>query len=365
MQYRPYGKTGVMVSALGYGAMRLPSDDEEAVACMVRGLELGINYIDTAHGYNDGWSEKMVGRAAKQFGRDRVYLATKNPMHDETKEGWLRRLEESLSRLDTDYVDFYKVIHGLGWDSWLKFSQPGGQFEALQECMDQKIVRYPVFSCHDSPENLIKLIDLGVFAGFLIQYNLLDRHYEEAIAHAYQCGLGVEVMGPVGGGRLGMASERLTGAIGASTTAEVALRFVLANPNVAVAFSGMSDMQQVVENCATASREEPLSAAEIAAIQEMLVENRKLAELYCTGCEYCQPCPNKVGISQAFSAMNMHRVWGLTDHARGMYRHLGPEHREGLLAADACVECGECETKCPQKIPIIQQLKETHAALGA
>jgi len=102
----------------------------------------------------------------------------------------------------------------------------------------------------------------------------------------------------------------------------------------------------------------------LAAIQDQLERNSQLSKLYCTGCEYCLPCPQSVGIPQAFSAMNMHRVWGLTAHAKRQYSRLGPEHKEGLLQADACIECGQCEEKCPQKIPIIEQLKETHAALA-
>jgi predicted aldo/keto reductase-like oxidoreductase len=364
MQYRTYGKTGVTVSALGYGAMRLPKDEDEAVACMVRGLELGINYIDTAYGYGDGWSERMVGRAARQFGRDKVYLASKNPLHNDSPDDWWKRTERTLTNLDTDHIDFYKVVHAMGWESWQTFSKPGGPMEMALKAKDQGIFTHMIFSCHDKPENLMKLIDLGVFEGFLIQYNLLDRQYEDAIAHAHELGMGVEIMGPVGGGRLGSHSDRLAGIADSSTTAELALRFVLANPNVTIAFSGMSNMQQVEENCATAARDEALTPQEMTSINQTLLENKKLADLYCTGCNYCMPCPNNVGIPQAFAAMNMHRVWGLTDNARGMYRRLGPENKRGLLQADACVECGQCEPKCPQKIKIIEQLKETHATLA-
>lgn len=364
MQYREYGKTGKQVSALGYGAMRLPKDEDYAVECMVRSLELGVNYIDSAYGYGDGWSEEMVGRAARQFGRDKIYIATKNPFQDDTKEGWWRRMERCLEKLDVGYIDFFKVVHDMRWDAWEKFSRPGGPIEAMQKAKDQGLFKHCVFSSHDSPENIMKFIDSGIFEGMLVQYNLLDRVNEEAIAYAHEAGMGVEIMGPVGGGRLGMSSEKLQGVVGASSTPEIALRFVLANPNVTIAFSGMNAIEQVEENCATASREEPLAAQELERIEQTLIENQKLSELYCTGCNYCMPCPNGVGIPQAFAAMNMHRVWGLTDHAKGMYRRLGPDNKHGLLQADACVECGECEEKCPQKIPIIEQLKETHEALS-
>lgn len=368
MQYREYGKTGIMVSALGYGAMRLPFDDPEKSAELMRlGMDLGINYIDTAYGYGgEGRSEKYVGMAIKGR-RDKVYIATKNPMwgEGETVDGWWERLETSLGRLDTDYIDFYKISHGLSWDQYQRIYDSWLGKE-VQKAKDQGVIRHAVCSCHDTPENMIKLVESGAIEGMLLQYNLLDRNNEPVLARAKELGVAMEIMGPVGGGRLGMVSEKLASLVpGVGSTAELALRFVLANPNVTIAFSGMGTEEQVRENCATASREEPLTADEIEAIERTLTDNQKLAELYCTGCEYCLPCPQCVGIPQAFAAMNMHRVWGLTEHAKHMYAHLGPENDKGFLQADVCVECGQCEEKCPQNIKIMEQLKETHEALKA
>lgn len=366
MQYREYGKTGLKVSALGFGAMRLPFDEPERSADLMRlALDLGVNYIDTAYGYGEGRSEMQVGMAIKGR-RDQVYVATKNPMWgDETLEGWLQRLETSLERLQTDYIDFYKVIHGLSWDVYERVYEPLIAPE-VQKAKEQGKIRHAICSCHDTPENMIKLLETGALEGMLLQYNLLDRRNEPVLARAKELGIAMEIMGPVGGGRLGMQSEKLASLLpGIASTAELALRFVLANPNVTVAFSGMSTEEQVRQNCATASREEPLTTDEIEAIGKALVENQKLAALYCTGCEYCLPCPNGVAIPQIFAAMNMHRVWGLTEHARQMYAHFGPENEQGLRQADACIECGQCESKCPQNIKIIEQLKESHAALSS
>lgn len=365
MQYKLYGNTGKRVSRLGFGAMRLPFDDPEASVALLRlGLELGINYIDTAHGYGgEGRSEIYVGRAIAGC-RDRVFIASKNPLHDETVEGWWERLETSLTRLQTDHIDFYKVVHSLNWDTYCRVYEPTLIREALR-AKEQGLINHIVFSCHDTPENILKLVETGVFEGLLLQYNLLDRRNEEVIQRAGELQMGVEVMGPVGGGRLGMASEQLHQALpSVERTPELALRFVLSNPHVTIAFSGMSDEQQVRENCETVSRNDTLSAADSQTIHEMLIVNQKLAELYCTGCGYCMPCPQNVGIPQAFAAMNMHRVWGLTEPAKQMYARLGTEHPEGLLQADACVECRLCEEKCPQNIAIIAQLKETHEALA-
>jgi len=173
--------------------------------------------------------------------------------------------------------------------------------------------------------------------------------------------MGVVVMGPVGGGRLAAPSEQIKGMIksDASSSAEVALRFVLSNPNVSTAISGMSTVEMVEENVATASREEPLLPNEKQAVEASLIENKRLMELYCTGCKYCMPCPNEVNIAENFRLMNLHRVYGLTDHARQLYKRLSnPERPNRGKRAEDCIECGECEPKCPQKIKIIEQLRE-------
>jgi len=375
MQYRPYGKhTDIKLSALGFGAMRLPKDDDYAVECMVRAIDLGVNFLDTAYGYTAGpegvrgHSEVLVGRAMKCRPREELYLSTKNPLWGEGAEAaaWRERLETSLQRLDTDYIDFYQVIHSLSWESYTTQFQPEGfGLEAAIKAREEGLFRHFSFSSHDTPENIIRLIDEGIFDSMLVQYNLLDRKNEPAIQHAAEQGMGVFIMGPVGGGRLGMSSEKINELVpDAKSTPELALRFVLSNPHVTSALSGMNTIEMVEENCATAARPEPLSDDERAAIETTLDDNARLAELYCTGCNYCMPCPQNVGIPQAFAAMNMHRVWGLTEAARHRYARLGPESREGLLQADACTECGQCEEKCPQNIPIIEQLKETHEALG-
>ncbi|MCD6360788.1 MAG: aldo/keto reductase [Armatimonadetes bacterium] len=374
MQYRPYGKhTDIMLSTLAFGAMRLPRDDDYAVECMVRAIDLGVNFLDTASGYSAGpdnvrgHSEVLVGRAMKCRPREELYLSTKNWVgEDSDADSWRRQLEGSLERLDTDYIDFYQVYHSASWEGYNERFKPKGKgLEAAVKARDEGLFRFFSFSSHDTPENIIKLIDEGIFDSMLVQYNLLDRRNEDAIQYAAEKGMAVFIMGPVGGGRLGMSSEKITHLVpDAKSTPELALRFVLSNPHVTSALSGMNSIEMVEENCATASRPEPLSADERAAIEQALEENSRLAELYCTGCNYCMPCPQGVGIPQAFAAMNLHRVWGLTDTAKQHYARLGPDNREGLLQADACVECGQCEEKCPQNIPIIQQLKETHEALA-
>jgi predicted aldo/keto reductase-like oxidoreductase len=186
------------------------------------------------------------------------------------------------------------------------------------------------------------------------------------MAFAREQGLGVVVMGPVGGGRLGAPSkvirDLLPGTVRSS--AEVALRFVFTNPNFHIALSGMSSRKQLEENVVLADKAGPLSAGEQEQLGAMMKENERLAGLYCTGCKYCMPCPQGIGIPDVFTMMNYHRVYKITHYAKQNYAMIGKVPWMQYKDAAACVECGICEDKCPQKLPIRQQLKETHNALA-
>jgi hypothetical protein len=172
-------------------------------------------------------------------------------------------------------------------------------------------------------------------------------------------------MGPVGGGRLSGFSSDIAKMVsgGVKSNPEIALRFVLSHPGVSCAISGMGSAQMVEENVATASREDPLSAEERAQIMAALDQTKRLADLYCTGCGYCMPCSNDVNIPKNFEYMNYYRVYGLREFARQTYADLGVKNTEGLKA-EFCLQCGECEPKCPQNIPIMAQLEEVARTLG-
>lgn len=375
MQYRKFGNTGVEISALGFGAMRLPEveekdgtwriDEEKSLAAIHQAFELGVNYIDTAYGYCHGNSEAMVGKALKGW-RDRVYVSTKMPtwMVEKTSD-YRRLLEEQLARLDVDYIDFYH-FHALGRERFENVVLKHKLLDEAEKAKAEGLIRHISFSFHDEPAVLKALVDVGIFSSLLCQYNLLDRANEEAIAYAHAKGLGVVIMGPVAGGRLAASSPTIQELLGDRrvSTPELALRFVLANPGVSCALSGMTSQEMVVENAAAASVETPLTSQELERINLALEEHKRLAELYCTGCDYCMPCPNDVNISLNFRLMNYHRVYGLTEYARKEYQKLGTNGDSKGRKAEDCVECGICEDLCPQQIKIREQLKETAAALG-
>lgn len=376
MQYTEFGKTGIQVSRLGFGCMRFPSrevdgkkvfDEEESIRMMHRAMELGVNYFDTAPGYCEKQSEIIVGKALKGR-RDKVYLSTKYPSEEASGDDLERKLETSLKKLDTDYIDFYHMW-GISLKTFVeRLDTPDGPMARARKLRDAGVIRHISFSFHDAPENMIEIIKRGegVFASVLCQYNLLDRANEDAIAYAHEQGLGVTIMGPVGGGRLGAPSkviqDLLPGKV--QSSAEMALRFVMNNRNVNIALSGMSSMDMVEENAAVASNMEPLTQEEEARIAASLEENRRLADLYCTGCNYCMPCPKGINIPEIFKMMNYHRVYGLTKFARDNYARIGKEPWLNFQNAAACVQCGACEKKCPQHLHIREQLRAAHEALG-
>ncbi len=376
MQYTEFGGTGIQVSRLGFGCMRFPSrevdgkkvfDEEESIRMMHRAMELGVNYFDTAPGYCEKQSEIIVGKALKGR-RDKVYLSTKYPSEEASGDDLERKLETSLKKLDTDYIDFYHMW-GISLKTFVeRLDTPDGPMARARKLRDAGVIRHISFSFHDAPENMIEIIRRGegVFASVLCQYNLLDRANEDAIAYAHEQGLGVTIMGPVGGGRLGAPSkviqDLLPGKV--QSSAEMALRFVMNNKNVNIALSGMSSMDMVEENAAVASNMEPLTQEEEARIAASLEENRRLADLYCTGCNYCMPCPKGINIPEIFKMMNYHRVYGLTKFARDNYARIGKEPWLNFQNAAACVQCGACEKKCPQHLHIREQLRAAHEALG-
>lgn len=208
MKYRKMGKTGIEISALGFGCMRLPEyekdgkwyiDNDLAIPMLRKAYEYGVNYFDTAYYYCHSNSERTLGQAVKPF-RDKVYLSTKIPLEEvHSKEDFWGLLKTSLARLDTDYIDFYH-FWALNKNRFDEVVLKYGLIDEAMEAKRQGLIRHLSFSFHDDPKVIKYIIDTGkVFSSMLVQYNLLDRKNEEMINYAHDQGLGVVIMGPVGG----------------------------------------------------------------------------------------------------------------------------------------------------------------------
>ena len=375
MQYRKFGNTGVQISALGFGCMRLPEyqdqegnwqvDQEKVNEMLMRAFELGVNYFDTAYYYCHSNSEIAIGKALAPI-RDKVYISTKCPM-DKVKcpDDFEAILDESLAKLGTDHVDFYH-FWGINQKVFDEKILPLDLIGKARELKEKGKLRHISFSFHDTPEALKHIIDHGEgLESVLLQYNLLDRTNEEMISYAAKKGLGVVVMGPVGGGRLAYPTELAQKLeVGKLNTYELALRFVLGNKDVCCALSGMQNATMVEQNAAVASLEEPMSREQWQQVGQSLENLKKFSELYCTGCGYCQPCPKGINIPKIFQAYTYHNVYGLHELAKKTFDgYVHNEKQPGATSSD-CANCGYCEKKCPQHLKVRDLLKMAEGKLA-
>ena len=374
MQYRKFGNTGVNISALGFGCMRLPEvqkedgtwevEQEKVNEMLLRAYEKGVNYFDTALYYCHENSEIALGKAVKPF-RDKVYVSTKCPLELVKKtEDFEAVLDRSLKKLDMEYVDFYH-FWGINQKKFDEIIVPLGLLEEAQRLKKIGKIRHISFSFHDTPEALKHIIDNGHgLESVLLQYNLLDRTHEKMITYAAEKGLGVVVMGPVGGGRLAAPTD-LSQRLGSGNlnTYELALRFVLGHPDVCCALSGMQNLTMVEQNTEVGALEVPMTEEQWKQASKTMENLKKFSELYCTGCGYCQPCPQGIEIPRIFQAYTYHNVYGLRETAKNAYnRYVNDEKKPGATSRD-CIDCGFCESKCPQNLKIRDLLKKVEPIL--
>jgi len=377
VKYRDFGKTGEKISQLGFGCMRFPqykdADGKPHVDCdkttdmLRRAYELGVNYFDTAPRYCDSLSEDALGRAVKPF-RDKILLSTKVSVGDlKSAADYRRALEKSLKNLDTDHVDFYH-FWGINRRCFDTEILPMGLLEEAQRCKEEGLLRHISFSFHDEPTAIKHIIDGAEERGIpmesmLVQYNLLDRANEEMLTYAASHGLGTVAMGPVAGGRLAAPTDlysKLTGKAPIATY-ELAFKFVLGNPSLNCALSGMETREMVEQNCALVSGDTGLSEEEWRDMGEAMENLKKFSDLYCTGCRYCQPCPAGIDIPYLFGNFTNYNVYGLKEHAKKMFHRYVDEGKHTLKD---CKNCGFCEKHCPQHLQIREQLARVEKILG-
>ena len=377
MKYRKFGSLDWDVSVLGFGAMRLPIiendpsqiNEPEAIKMIHHAIDHGVNYIDTAYTYHEKHGEILVGKALQNGYREKVKLATKLPSWQvESPDDFNRFFDEQLEKLQTDYVDFY-LLHTLNSTYWPKLRDLEVLNWAEGVIADGRI-RYLGFSFHDDFEvfkDILDAYDRWTFCQ--IQYNFMDIEYQAGIKglqYAANKGLAVVIMEPLRGGQLTNKVPQSVTDLWESarvhrTPADWALQWIWNHPEVSVLLSGMSTMQHVIENLDYADRSVAamLAEEELVLIDKVREEYRRLVPVSCTNCKYCMPCPNGVEIAAIFEHYNNAMIY---DNPRGPRFHYQDLSKDQL--ASNCVECFECEEKCPQGISISEYLKKAHALLG-
>lgn len=371
MKYRTFQKTGEKISLLGFGTMRLPVvngefakvDEAEATQMIRSAIDRGINYVDTAYMYHDGFSEVAVGKALKDGYREKVFLADKMPVWMAKSEEAVEKIfEDQLKRLDVDCIDFY-LVHNITvpiWERVLKLNT----LAFLEKRKAEGKIKHIGFSFHDEYELFEKVIQAYPWDFCQIQLNYMDSDFqagEKGLKLAGSLNIPVIIMEPLKGGKL---TDKIPQSVEAfwsqapvkRTPAEWALRWVADFPEVLTILSGMNTMEQVDENIRILTDADPnsLTKEEHKVIKNVGEEYKKLIQYSCTACKYCLPCPIKIDIP---TVIGFYNDWFLFDGNQKIkddfFTWISPKARPSI-----CETCKACEDHCPQHLPISDIMKK-------
>lgn len=346
-------------SLLGFGCMRLPKDYEVSKALVLEAVRRGINYFDTAYLYQG--NEALLGRILDEGGcRDKVRIASKvQPFQINKSEDFEKRFQTQLERLRTDRIDNYLMhmlpdtavwdrLRSLGVEEWIAEKKRKGQIENIG------------FSFHGKTDTFIELINSYDWDFCQVQYNYMDVHTQagiEGVRAAYEKGLDVIIMEPLRGGTLTEGLPQKARALfdrSGDTPASWGLRWLFGQPEVACVLSGMKTEEMLDENIKTAENFTSFSAEDEAIIEQVREAIRADNKIACTGCAYCMPCPYGVDIPASFQAYNESYNEGFI---KGMSTYLSLTTLKAKRSnAELCTRCGLCETKCPQRLEIRDDL---------
>ena len=368
MKYRP-DRYGNQISQLGYGCMRFTKkgnsiDYEKAEKEVLLAIEKGVNYFDTAYLY--AGSEECLGRILEENKcRDKVYIATKLPQYITRSSAAIdKTFSEELSRLRTDYIDYYLMhmftdisewehLKALGIEDWIKRQKADGH------------IRNIGFSYHGETEMFLKILDVYDWDFCQIQYNYLDEHSQagrRGLQAAAAKGIPVIIMEPLRGGKLVNLPDKAKQVLAADskgyTPAELGLRWLWDQPEVTCVLSGMNSEEMVNENIRIADRAEPgqLTQEDLNILEQIKGIIREREKVGCTGCRYCMPCPKGVDIPSNFYYYNLMYMEKKSSARFEFAQNMALRKEPGF--ASQCIGCGKCEQHCPQNIPIREKLKE-------
>lgn len=379
MMYQRFGNISHQVSRFGMGCMRLPQtkneqgkdviDENESIRMIQHAIENGVNYFDTAYAYPG--SEEVLGKALKNGRREKVMIASKCPM-DEINgfDDYQRIFDESLRRLDTDYIDVY-LFHCLDKRAWEKVKSTSGI--AFMEAMKASgKIRAIAFSFHAEHDLFVEIIDAYSWDMCLIQLNILDRTHQagvQGLRYAAGKGIPVAIMEPLKGGLLGGAppvevADLLNAHPEDRSLVEWSFRWLYSQKDVTVVLSGVSSMAQLEDNIRIFNEAEVgvLSDADEELINRINDVYSSKVRVGCTGCGYCMPCPNGVNIPEIFKIYNDASLSSWNEFGQVFYKLVVVSNDRD---ASRCTECRLCEIHCPQGIAIPALLKQAHEAMKA
>lgn len=372
MMYRKIEKNDDKLSILGYGCMRFPrkngvTDYKRTEKQIMTAIEGGVNYFDVAYLYPG--SEETLGKILKNNNvREKVKIADKMPAPSaKNREKMDEIFEKQLSRLQTDYIDYYMIHNLIKFEEWEMLKENGILKFVDEEKKKGRIINFG-FSFHGNLHVFKKIIDDYDWEFSMIQYNYVDENYQagrEGLEYAASKDIGVIIMEPLRGGMLvdklpKSAQKYIEDFDIQRSPGEWALRWVWNHPAVKVVLSGMNKEENIEENIKAASESLPnsLTCEEKEMLEKVKEEFKRKIKVECTNCAYCMPCPHGVDIPTCFSSYNDKSMFGGFKPQVMYVFATGDES-----AAYKCTECGVCEKKCPQEIAIIDELKNVNKSM--
>jgi len=356
MIYRDYGTTGKKVSMLGFGGMRFKdiNNQDECVEMMLEAARGGVNYFDTAAGYFSSKSESVFGEAFTEFKRQDIqfYCATKTFKSDENSVR--KEIENQLKRLKIDVIDFYHVWCVTTPENWASRKKKG-VIEAFRKLKEEGLIRHICVSSHLIGNQIQDLLKEGVFEGVLFGYSAYNFHMrQETLQAVSEHSLGCAVMNPLGGGIIPENPEifDFLKVKSNETVVEAALHFVFSHLEINTTLVGFGSIDEVRQALKAVSGYHEISAGERERIKSCLSD---AFQDLCTGCRYCDNCPEGIPIPKLMDAYNYKKFYGNDQAILDRLRWLWGVSN---LGAEKCTECGRCEELCTQHLPIIERLKE-------
>ncbi len=359
--FSQYGKTGISISRLAFGAMRFaePKNVQKMAEVVLAAHEAGINYFDTAPGYCADMSEQIVGAAVRQMkkGGKPFYLSSKTSKPG--ADGVRADLERSLARLGVDCLDFYHCWYILSLEGW-ESRKIGGAVDELLKAKQEGIVRHLVFSTHLPGDEIQVILNENIFEGVTLGYNAVNFPYREAaVLAAGKAGIGLVVMNPLGGGTIVQNPEAF-GFIRnrpEQSMLEAALGFLWSHPQITAALVGFSSVEEV-RSAVQAWRDWDSKAASLD-LNALKGHIQDSFDRLCTGCRYCRECPQGIEVYKFVESYN-HLV---LRQGESLYDRLKWHYGiEDLSQLDLCTGCEACETACPQRLPILERFEEIKKA---
>lgn len=354
------------LSILGFGCMRLPSDETKSISIIHEAIEKGVNYFDTAYIYQAGKNEILLGKALRGGVRNKVKIATKLPPYMVSSLAGAKKIfSTQLSRLETDYIDYY-LIHMLTDKAMFDKMVNLGVMEWLEEEKKKGSIHNIGFSFHGSKYDFELIVKSYNWDFCQIQYNYLDENNQatkSGLELAHSLGIPIIIMEPLRGGKLvNNLPQDVIKAFNSydagRSPAEWALRWIWNHKEVNVVLSGMNSREQLSENVEIArnAKAGSLSAEELKIFEEVKKIMAEKTKVPCTACGYCMPCPHGVDIPGCFSSYNdKYLLEGKISRFK-YYQTLGGFSAKPAYAS-MCRDCGKCELHCPQKIEIRKELK--------